>query len=105
MKRSISLLRIIVLPAACAALLWSQVRQQESNPQPRLPGGQSQREEILKADHEKSLRDAAQMLKLVEELKVELEKNDRHILSVSSLKKADEIEKLVKRIRGRLRRF
>ena len=41
---------------------------------------------------------------LAEQLKQELEKNDRYILSVSSLKKTDEIEKLVKKIRSRLRR-
>lgn len=45
------------------------------------------------------------MRKLVDDLKMEMEKNDRHILSVSSLKKLDEIEKLVKKIRGRMKRF
>jgi hypothetical protein len=37
-------------------------------------------------------------------LKEELEKNDRHVLSLTSLKKTEEIEKLAKRIRSRLRR-
>jgi hypothetical protein len=41
---------------------------------------------------------------LAEQLKQELEKNDRYVISVSSLKKIDEIEKLVKKIRSRLRR-
>ena len=62
-------------------------------------------EEILKSDREKSIEDAAQMMKLSEELKAELEKNDKSVLSVSALRKAEEIEKLAKRIRGRLRRF
>jgi hypothetical protein len=40
---------------------------------------------------------------LAEQLKQELEKNDRYVLSISTLKKTDEIEKLVKKIRSRLR--
>ena len=73
--------------------------------EPKLPDGRSQREAILKADHEKSLRDADELMKLSEELKIDLEKNDRHVLSVSTLKKLDDLEKLVKRIRGRLKRY
>jgi hypothetical protein len=72
---------------------------------PRLPNGKSQKEEILKADHEKSLEDAAKLMQLTEELKIELEKNDRHVLAVGTLKKLEEIEKLSKRIRGRLKRY
>jgi hypothetical protein len=71
----------------------------------RLPSGKLQREEILKADHEKDLKDAAALVELAEQLKQELEKNDRHVLSVGSLRKTEEIEKLAKRIRARLRRY
>lgn len=71
----------------------------------RLPDGRSQAEEILKADHKASLKDAAELLRLSEELKIDLEKNDRHVLSISSLKKTEEIEKLAKRIRSRMKRY
>ena len=71
---------------------------------PRLPNGKSQRDAILKADHEQNLKDVARIEELAEELKQELEKNDRFVLSMSSLKKTDEIEKLVKKVRSRLRR-
>jgi hypothetical protein len=67
-----------------------------------LPAGKSQQDAILKADHERDLKDAAQLIELAEQLKEELEKNDRHVLSISSLKKTEEIEKLAKRIRSRL---
>jgi len=70
----------------------------------RLPNGKVQRDEILKAEHEQNLKDAAQLADLAEQLKQELEKNDRYVVSVSSLKKTDEIEKLVRKIRSRLRR-
>jgi len=66
---------------------------------------QSQMEELLKEEHKKSLEDAAKMVELSEDLKAELEKNDRHVLSVSAMKKTEEIEKLAKRIRSRMRRF
>lgn len=75
------------------------------DPDFKLPSGKSQREEILRADHEKSLEDAAELLKLSEELKIELEKNDRHVVAVSTLKKLDTMEKLTRRIRSRLKRF
>jgi hypothetical protein len=71
----------------------------------KLPSGKSQREEILKADHEKSLKDAAELVKLSEELQIELEKNERYVLSVASVRKVEDIEKLAKRIKSRLKRF
>lgn len=71
----------------------------------KLPNGKSQREEILKADHEKDIKDAATLVELAGQLKRELEKNDRHVLSVASIRKTEEIEKIAKRIRGRMRRF
>ncbi len=76
----------------------------EQDEGPRLPNGKSQRDEILKAEHEQSLKDISRLIDVAEELKQELEKNDRFVVSMSSLKKTDEIEKLVKRIRSRLRR-
>jgi hypothetical protein len=60
---------------------------------------------MLKDDHKKSLEDAAELYKLAEELKIEMEKNDHNVLSMSAMKKTEEIEKLAKRIRGRMRRF
>jgi hypothetical protein len=72
---------------------------------PKLPDGTSQREAILKADHAKSLKDADELLRLTTDLKEDLEKNDRHVLSVATLKKLDDIEKLTKRIRGRMKRM
>jgi hypothetical protein len=65
----------------------------------------SQVEEILKSDREKSIEDAAALAKLAEELREDLEKNDKHVLSVAAFKKTEEIEKLAKRIRGRMKRF
>jgi hypothetical protein len=98
-------MRRVLLAVCSAALLLGQAPRMQDRAEPRLPDGRSQKEEILKADHEKSLTDADQLMKLSEDLKIDLEKNDRHVLSVSTLKKLDEMEKLVKRIRGRMKRF
>jgi hypothetical protein len=68
-----------------------------------LPNGKSQREEILKAEREQNMKDAAQLVDLAKDLQTEIEKNESYVLPVSALKKTDEIEKLAKRIRGRLR--
>jgi hypothetical protein len=68
-----------------------------------LPNGKSQKDEILKAEHQQNLKDAADLAELAEQLKIDLEKDDRYILSMATLKKTDDIEKLAKRIRTRLR--
>jgi hypothetical protein len=68
-----------------------------------LPNGKSQKDEILKAEFQQNLKDAAELAELAEQLKIDLEKNDRYILSMATLKKTDDIEKLARRIRTRLR--
>lgn len=71
----------------------------------KLPNGKSQKDEILKADHARNIEDAQALAKLTEELRAEIEKTDRFVLSIPMLKKLDETEKLVKRIRGRMKRY
>ena len=95
--------RRAALAAAWAAIApAAQLPQQE--PDPRLPNGKSQKDAILAAEFEKALKEAGELLETAEELKIELEKNQRHVLSVESIRKTEEIEKLAKRIRSRLRR-
>jgi hypothetical protein len=74
-------------------------------PDVQLPNGKSQREEILKSERQQNIKEAAQIVDLAKELQQELEKNESYVLSMASLKKTDEIEKLAKRIRGRLRHY
>jgi hypothetical protein len=74
-------------------------------PDGRLPDGKSQKEEILKADYKKNLEEAAELAKLAADLKADLEKNTRYVVSLQTLKKTDEIEKLAKSIRGRLKKY
>jgi len=69
----------------------------------RLPNGKSQRDEILKAEHAENLKDAAKLVDMAQDLRESLEKDDRYVLSLATLKKTEDIEKLVKKIRTRLR--
>ncbi len=71
----------------------------------RLPNGKLQQDEMLKADHEKDITDARDLARLATELKDEIEKGDAHVLSVATLKKTEDIEKLTKRIRNRIKRY
>jgi hypothetical protein len=91
--------------AAALAAVAPAAAQFRHEPDPRLPNGKSQKEAILKAEFEKALKEAGELLEAAEELKIELEKNQRHVLSVGSIRKTEEIEKLAKRIRSRLRRL
>jgi hypothetical protein len=103
-RAAIAVVSILLAASAPAQQLDPRIPPDSSKPADvRLPNGRLQQDEILKADHEKSVKDAAQLIELSESLKKELEKDDRHVLSISSLKKTEEIEKIAKRIRARLK--
>jgi hypothetical protein len=85
-------------------LAYSQNSTQKGRHEVRMPDGRLQRDLILKDDVRRSLEDVDKVIELAQELKDEIEKNQTYVVSVTSIKKTEEIEKLVKRIRGRLRR-
>jgi ABC-type Zn2+ transport system substrate-binding protein/surface adhesin len=104
-------IRVILLVLSLFSTIGAQERpfpgarhDEVHDPDIKLPNGKSQREEMLKSEHEQSLQDAAQMVKLSEELKADLEKDTRYVVSIQTIKKTEEIEKLAKKIRGRLKR-
>lgn len=101
---------LLLLPLA-VWLLFSQVdapqrhpKMGEDNSDVKLPNGKSQQEEILKADYQKTLQDASDLVRLAEQLQDDLIKDDRHVLSLASLKKTEDIEKLARKIRTRLKK-
>ena len=98
--------RILLL--AIPAVLGTRLLTAQNTPDPpddvRLPNGKKQRDEILKADYEQNLKDAQELTILTRSFEEDLEKDDRFVLSLNSLKKLDDIEKLAKRIRGRMKR-
>src|SRR5579862_2422912 len=92
---------LLALALALVSPAQPPLHQHPEEPPPdeaRLPNGKLQRDEILKADLQKSLEDARELARLSDELKLDLEKNDHNVLSIAILKKTEEIEKLAKRI-------
>ena len=79
------------------------IGQQQQDEDVKLPNGKSQKEEILKAEYEQNTKDAAQLTQLAQDLQQDIEKNGYSVVSMSTVKKTEDIEKLVKKIRSRLR--
>jgi hypothetical protein len=73
-------------------------------PPARLPNGTLQSDAIVKAEHEKSLQDVQETKKLILDFADEFEKSDRNVVSIQTVRKLEEIEKRIKRIRTRLTR-
>jgi hypothetical protein len=92
----------LFLGTVCIVLAQNQSTKDEL--EVKLPNGKTQREEIIRVDYERNLRDAGDLARLAEEIKDDLEKGDRNLVSVKTLKKLDDIEKLTKDIRQRLKR-
>jgi hypothetical protein len=69
----------------------------------RLPNGKSQNNAIAQDEHKKALAEASQLVTLSEQLRDELQRAGAYIVPVSALKKTEQIEKLAKKIRGRLK--
>lgn len=70
-----------------------------------LPNGKSRKLELIKHDHDKSLEDVAEIIDLARSLEEELEVNTEHVVSLESIRKAEQIEELAKRLRKRMRRI
>ena len=56
-----------------------------------------------KADYQQNVKDAARLAQLAAEVKQELETGGAFALSVASLKKAEEMEKLSKKLHSRMK--
>ena len=71
---------------------------------PKLPNGKSQHDAIVQDDHKRNLKDAAELVRLAADLQADLEKDDAFVVNLKTIKKTDDIEKLARNIRGRLKR-
>jgi len=69
----------------------------------KLPNGKSQNDEIAKQEHRQALKDAESLVSEAQELRDELRKAGDFVVPVGLLKKTEDIEKLARRIRGRLK--
>ena len=97
--------RLIVIFLVALALGAQRGGPPPEKEEPTLPSGKSQRREILKSEFEKSKADAAELVELTRQLKEEIDKSDYQVLDLRVVKKAEDIEKLARRIKDRLRRY
>ncbi|MEP7353857.1 MAG: hypothetical protein ABI824_11545 [Acidobacteriota bacterium] len=70
----------------------------------KLPNGKSWPNAIAKADHEKNLKDASDLVLLATEIQTEIEKSDNFVLPLKTIKKIETMEKLSKTLRVRMQR-
>lgn len=70
----------------------------------RMPDGRSRTLMILKSDAEKSSADMAKVIELATALQKEIDENQFHTVDLGSVRKAEEIIKLVRRVKSRLSR-
>jgi hypothetical protein len=70
---------------------------------PRLPDGKSQKNAIAKQQHEQALKEAENLITSARELRDQIKEAGTFVVPLDAVKKTEEIEKLAKRIRGRLK--
>jgi hypothetical protein len=78
-------------------------RRKDDEEDVKLPNGKSQKDAISKQAHEDALKEIDSLIHLAEDLRDELKRSGNFVVAISSLKKTDEIEKLARRIRGKLK--
>ena len=69
----------------------------------KLPNGKSRNNAIARDEHKKALAEAAQLVTLSEQLRDEVQKAGEYVVPVGAVRKTEEIEKLARKIRGRLK--
>ncbi len=75
----------------------------EPDEEPRLPDGKSQKNAIAKEQHEQALKDAGELVDAAQQLRDEIQKAGNYVVPFGAVKHAEQIEKLARRIRGRLK--
>jgi hypothetical protein len=102
----------LVLLVATAASLAQQPRlppgigQGPGIPVPVVPGDDEQKQVAKAAAEQRQLairRDSEKMLQLTTELNTYLQKNDQNTLSIDAIKKAEQIEKLARSVKSKLK--
>lgn len=93
----IALLLLLSLSGA-----YSQSNRRDTDEDVKLPNGKSWNDTIARADYERNLKDARELARLSAEIQDELENSAAFVLSLKTLKKVEDAEKLAKNIRSRM---
>ncbi len=69
----------------------------------KLPNGKSRADAIAADEHKKAVEEANELVQEAEKLRDDLKSAGKFVVPVAAVRRTEEIEKLAKRIRGRLR--
>jgi hypothetical protein len=94
---------LVALQLAVGQISISSPRSQNSRIDDRLPDGSSRTLAMIKKDQERSLEDIAKIKEAADEMEKDLSESE-FLVSLTALKRAEEIEELAKDIQSRLRR-
>jgi hypothetical protein len=89
---------------APAQVVTPQITQGDDITNRQMPNGKTQTEVILKAEYEQNVKDARELTALAKSIELDFDKNDQNVLSLGLLKKLDDVDKITRRIRGRVKR-
>lgn len=102
-RRPLTALAALAL-TACLGLAQIDVPPPRADEPKRLPDGRLWSEAVLKANYEANLKDLERMKKILESVQAELEQSRGHVLPLKALKDLEELERLSKRVRDRMKR-
>jgi hypothetical protein len=101
-----ALVSLLASPLAAAAQEQEE-RRPPIPPDPRedqkLPNGKSRNDAIARKQHEEAMKDVDDLIAAARDLKEALERAGNYVVDVATVKKTEDIEKLARRIRGRLK--
>jgi hypothetical protein len=93
-----------LLPLVLLAVLSAQTRRPKEPEDVTLPNGKKWSDAIAEAEHADNIKDSRVLAQLSAEIRDDFEKGDKFVLPLKTLRKLDDAEKLVKTLRGRLRK-
>lgn len=93
----------LLLLACLSALPIASAGQRPEGDKPSDPLALNSPSRLLKHQHEEVRKWSARLTELATEVEEELEKNGENVLPLSTLKKLEEIEKLARKMRGRIK--
>jgi hypothetical protein len=83
---------------------FAQQPRQKSPNDISLPNGRKWNDAIVEAEHEANIKDARALAILTADIRDSIETGDKFVLSLQTLRKVEDAEKLLKHLRGRMRK-
>ena len=97
-------LRSSLALAAISSIAQAQVSGVQDPTERKMPDGRIQSDVILKAEYEQNVKDSHTLADLTKSIELFFEKNDQNVFSLDLLKNLDEVDKITKRIRDRVKK-